>query len=562
MAQHEASPRCRRGSLFLGPISIQADEETDAVSPSSTTTSPATALSNNHEDDGLELEEDKRPLSGPQRSTSTSGSKAEKEKRKRSRVTPEQLIHLERYFATDRSPTAARRREISELLGMQERQTQIWFQNRSVYKHPRVHHGRSPPIFRRAKAKLQDGKHGSRGDSAEFPPDTPPELSTAYEGELHGLIHEEERESHSFLTELQGHLLRDSAVTIIPCTDLTIGTWRRIATTGGKHDLVAYVSDVKQCLIWFIHSEGYGFKMEIPFTTVIDTEFKTLGPGSGQAVFVLSHPPIFYLENSSSPQPDGSALRAWKRCSDWTEGHQATQVLRHTLVGSSGQLAHVLRSLHSPQPVSDVSRGNSMYHLDPISSPMELPPPPLASLSAPFANGGLGMKSIHQDQLEYMRKRPSYGSLDTRYLADNNGIRPPPHSAPNATFPPQAYIPPTNQSMQPNFERTVYDQYQAGLQRSSGNSVYSSIPSQSFPPRPHISQQPQLYYNNSPRALQPFQSDNNRPGGSQPIGFPTQSPPLLTTPYRPESRTNPPLQTSSGMSAIVYDVETELTRPH
>jgi hypothetical protein len=147
MAQHEASSRYRRGSLFLGPISIQADEETDMVSPSSTTTSLATAFSHNHEDEGLELEDDKRPLSGPQRSSSNSGSKAEKEKRKRSRVTPEQLIHLERYFATDRSPTAARRREISELLGMQERQTQIWFQNRSVDKHPRVHHGRSPPHF-------------------------------------------------------------------------------------------------------------------------------------------------------------------------------------------------------------------------------------------------------------------------------------------------------------------------------------------------------------------------------------------------------------------------------
>ena len=53
-----------------------------------------------------------------------------REKRKRSRVTPEQLTHLERFFAADRSPTAARRKEISELLGMQERQTQIWFQNR------------------------------------------------------------------------------------------------------------------------------------------------------------------------------------------------------------------------------------------------------------------------------------------------------------------------------------------------------------------------------------------------------------------------------------------------
>lgn len=48
---------------------------------------------------------------------------------------------------------------------------------------------------RRAKAKLLDGKKG-RGASAETPPDTPPELSTGYEVDLHNLIHEDERESH------------------------------------------------------------------------------------------------------------------------------------------------------------------------------------------------------------------------------------------------------------------------------------------------------------------------------------------------------------------------------
>jgi hypothetical protein len=46
--------------------------------------------------------------------------------------------------------------------------------------------------FRRAKAKLQDGKRGS-SDSAESPPDTPPELTPGYEAELHNLIHEDER---------------------------------------------------------------------------------------------------------------------------------------------------------------------------------------------------------------------------------------------------------------------------------------------------------------------------------------------------------------------------------
>lgn len=75
---------------------------------------------------------DTPPASERERSESVASNKSEEkvEKRKRSRVTPEQLQRLERFFLLDRNPTASRRREISELLGMQERQTQIWFQNR------------------------------------------------------------------------------------------------------------------------------------------------------------------------------------------------------------------------------------------------------------------------------------------------------------------------------------------------------------------------------------------------------------------------------------------------
>ncbi|KAF8556164.1 homeobox-domain-containing protein, partial [Imleria badia] len=260
------------------------------------------------------------PASGPQRSrTAAVTSGKEREKRKRSRVTPEQLVHLERFFAVDRSPTAARRKEISDMLGMQERQTQIWFQNR------------------RAKAKLQEGKKG-RDSSAEMPPETPPQLVTGYEAELHKLLHE------------------DEPVTIIPCTDLSVGTWRRIATTSRKHDLVAYLSDTKRCLTWFIHSSGYGFKMEIPFDTIVNTEFTNAAPGSGLASFFLSQPPSFYLESFLPLYPgrDTEQVRHWKKCADWTEDQQATKVLRHNLVGSAVQLAHILRHLNAHTSGSDI----------------------------------------------------------------------------------------------------------------------------------------------------------------------------------------------------------------
>lgn len=105
-------------------------------SPSSTapTASPITPLRPHSppqlSEESGQLEGEKEPATGPRKPKSSPGSKSEKEKRKRSRVTPDQLVHLEGFFAIDRSPTAARRREISDFLGMQERQTQIWFQNR------------------------------------------------------------------------------------------------------------------------------------------------------------------------------------------------------------------------------------------------------------------------------------------------------------------------------------------------------------------------------------------------------------------------------------------------
>lgn len=145
MPQHDASyssldPYVKREPLLLDPSAFTRRQDSNSrnISPSSIvplrSPEPQTAgNSPSSRDSGSELHElddEKEPSSGPERSRSVSSGKSDKEKRKRSRVTPEQLVHLERFFLLDRSPTAARRREISDILGMQERQTQIWFQNR------------------------------------------------------------------------------------------------------------------------------------------------------------------------------------------------------------------------------------------------------------------------------------------------------------------------------------------------------------------------------------------------------------------------------------------------
>ncbi|CAE6341228.1 unnamed protein product [Rhizoctonia solani] len=287
----------------------------------------------------LEADDDQKPSSiGPQRvrsatigSPTTATARANLQKRKRSRVTPEQLAHLERVFATDRSPTAARRKEISEQLGMQERQTQIWFQNR------------------RAKAKLVESKGrrpGSPGSGRDTPPDTPPELSPGYEADLHLLLHETD------------------PISIIPCTDLTIGSWHRIADRTGRHDLVAYISDHRASLTWFIHSGGHGFKMEIPISSVTNTEFTQSAqthPGHGIATFWLSEKPIFYMEDAANGN-------TWQVCDDWTEGRQASHIMKHQLVGSSVQLAHAMRNFEARQG---------------LGRPMQIPQPPMLNVAHP-----------------------------------------------------------------------------------------------------------------------------------------------------------------------------------
>ena len=62
--------------------------------------------------------------------SSPTDSVAEGKTKKRGRVTPKQLAHLEKLFALETCPSVERRKEISSALGMQERQLQIWFQNR------------------------------------------------------------------------------------------------------------------------------------------------------------------------------------------------------------------------------------------------------------------------------------------------------------------------------------------------------------------------------------------------------------------------------------------------
>ncbi|KII84457.1 hypothetical protein PLICRDRAFT_366051 [Plicaturopsis crispa FD-325 SS-3] len=509
------------------------DDSGDDYPPSSASQSPITPANIRRPRSASAGSDSIGPSSGPQRVASGSGKKneREREKRKRSRVTPDQLVHLEQFFAGDRSPTAARRKEISELLGMHERQTQIWFQNR------------------RAKAKLQGGKAKGRPRSAETPPEAPPALSTGYDEDLHSLIHE------------------DEPVTIIPCTDLSVGSWRRIATSPEKHDLVAYLCDAKRCLTWFIHSAGYGFKMEIPFSYIVDTEFTNAAPGSGLASFTLSQPPLFYLEHVPSPEPNEKALRYWKRCADWTEGQQATKILRHDLIGSAVQLVHVLRNLHLNTPNTDVQLHSPPYY-ESSASPMELPQPSMVSTPG-FQQDGDGADIPPEEFLQIdPRRAHSVGPSNIAPRSYHDPVFLAQDTPTSAPFPP-SFPSPTARSAPLNtplfFDYSVPDVHTGESDEQGMLSTYAApleygVPSSISPP---YSAPPVLYrdgvqiisqYPNPPSPNRVPQRTFEHFGQLSP-----DAPMLLTTPYYPsESSVAPGDVIASGIAAVSYESESSV----
>jgi len=168
--------------------------------------------------------------------------------------------------------------------------------------------------------------------------------------------------------------------------------------------------------------------MEIPYETIVNTEFRNASPGIGQAIFALSRPPIFYLESVSFAQCSGVMTKSWKRCSDWTEDHQATRILYHTIVGSAVQLAHVLRNLHFEKEALRTipSRSTSYRSVSDtlVPSPVEIQPPPLAGLvRTPFAYDELS-NAYRGSQMDQGSERLPYSSVQrSGSNCDNNGPR-------------------------------------------------------------------------------------------------------------------------------------------
>ncbi|KAF8518451.1 hypothetical protein JB92DRAFT_2902516 [Gautieria morchelliformis] len=150
--------------------------------------------------------------------------------------------------------------------------------------------------------------------------------------------------------------------------------------------------------------------MEIPFDSITSTTFTGASPSQGLASFFLSRPPMFYLESMSSPTGGLGTTRIWKKCADWTEGQQATKILRHDLVGATIPLVSALKSLPGSEhhlslsPSGPISPGS--YNPPDALPTMHIPQPPMAGLepssSFPLSTGS-------QSHLIHGRKRSFSG---------------------------------------------------------------------------------------------------------------------------------------------------------
>ncbi|KAG2018156.1 hypothetical protein CC2G_007606 [Coprinopsis cinerea AmutBmut pab1-1] len=301
---------------------------------------------------------------------------APKPKQKRSRVNHVQLKRLEELFAMDPAPPPMVRKEIAEELQMSERQTQIWFQNRrakeknitgAAKRQRRSKHAPKPVSAPTTRRSTPEARVISRPPLLPAP--SPPLPQPSASQPLTRSITPPPPLTTGFDFELQHLLNETSPVTIIPATHLRIGTWKRVADT--KYSLVTYTCPARRCLTWYINSNNRGFKMDVPYSIILEASFDHVSPGVGRASFILSRPPYFYIEpqRSSEPSPDGTATPTaggdgsaggvgsgtrsgrrpfeWASCGDWTEDQQGTQNLLQQLTGQAAQLAHLVRTIHN-----------------------------------------------------------------------------------------------------------------------------------------------------------------------------------------------------------------------
>lgn len=267
------------------------------------------------------------------------------------------------------------------------------------------------PRKARGKTQIQQRTNHLKGSSLptavpvpQFPESTDsvdlealPRLALAWEPLLDAHLHETVREySQSGIDQVLSHLLHPD-ITIVPCSQLSIGSWRRMAATPRStgldvhtSDLIVYYTETEQRLSFFLQDAetAYRLRMDISFSVITDMHVLDLAPSSAtdlryaRAVLSLSAPPAFLVERQVDSGFALGTTKTWEACQDWTADGVASSVLTHELVGPPAPLQFLrdqvigpVIPMHSRPPSFD-------YALLPITTEQsqmfraEVPPPP------------------------------------------------------------------------------------------------------------------------------------------------------------------------------------------
>lgn len=311
--------------------------------------------------------------------------------------------------------------------------------------------------------------------------------------------------------------------------------------------------------------------MEIPFETILDTQFTNAAPGSGLATFMLSEPPHFYLENVSSPRPDSSGGRVWKRCADWTEGMQATRILRHDLIGGAVQLAHLLRNLSTSTQGSDIRLHSPSYHNSGQQSPVapDVAHPPMANLNGPGYHQAAHTLDIpRSDYLTEGRRRSYPGSSQTHHSRESNfgavelNAAADIHGSSPAEY--NSYSRPPTRAH--SYHSPMFSDYNESESHQQSPVDFESPHASNGHSQPSYSQPvPRNYFHSEERVVSSYNLEGlrrNSSNGSMPGSeLNTPSPPLLTTPFHPppELLHGPkPSEVMTGLPGMSYESDDDL----
>ncbi|KAJ3245235.1 hypothetical protein HDU78_009715 [Chytriomyces hyalinus] len=273
-------------------------------------------------------------------------------KRKRVHPTREQQALLETFFQTTPKPNSKERADICNQVNINMRSVQVWFQNRRA-KSKKEADSRSHEDL---AADSSDCGTSAVAMSAEAEPARPSNLQLEAQQlyqfqppQLHIQNSEPQSsmqtiENHQTMvqrnaSDASSHWISNPGSTRILATELRIGTWRRVTSTG--NDLVLEVNPFEGILRWMLIESGHTFKLELPIAYVVDVSIHPAPESATLSRLCLElssqATPLFYCEArnvSQGNRPTGIFVDS----PDFTENQQASFSRQHSIEGPSNEM--------------------------------------------------------------------------------------------------------------------------------------------------------------------------------------------------------------------------------